>query len=106
MIHHIWGVTGGFDSLHKCALVSFDFSNTFPTLSHTFVEAVLLTIQIPPFHIQFILSTLVAPYHFCVGWGVVKEISFTSRAGIGQGDPFSPLLFSFCALLFFFCSMI
>ena len=44
MIHHIWGIKGGFDSLDKCALVIFDFSNAFPTLSHTFVEAVLLTI--------------------------------------------------------------
>ena len=46
--------------------------------------------------IRFIVSTLTAPYMFCVGQEVVSEILFFPRAGIGQGDPFSPLLFSFC----------
>ena len=84
--------------------MSFDFSNAFPTLSHNVLEAVLQTIQIPPFHIQFMLSTLLAPYHFYIGRGGVQEVTFLLRAGIGQGDPFSPLLFSFCAsfLLFLF----
>ena len=97
MIQHIWGVKGGFESLDKGLLVSFDFSNAFPTLSHVFIEAVLHKIQIPPFHVHFILATLVAPYHFCVGKGIVREVLFTPGAGIGQGDPFCPLLFSFCA---------
>ena len=47
MIHHIWGGQKGFHSLDKCVLVNFDFSNAFPTLSHSFIEAVLRTIQIP-----------------------------------------------------------
>ena len=97
MLQHIWVVKGGFESIDKGLFISFDFSNAFPTLSHVFIEAVLHKIQIPPFHIQFILATLVAPYHLCVGKGVVREVLFTPRAGIAQGDPFSPLLFSFCA---------
>ena len=107
MIQHIWGVKGGFESLDKGLLVSFDFSNAFPTLSHVFIEAVLHKIQIPLFHVHFILATLVAPYHFCVGKGIVREVLFTPGAGIGQGDPFSPLLFSFCAsfVLFAFDSV-
>ena len=108
MIHHIRGVKGVFDSLDKAVLVSFDFSNAFPTLSHNFVEAVLRTIQLPPFHVMFIMSTLVPPYHFYMGKGVVREVTFLPYSGIGQGDPFSPLLFSFCVsfVLFLFDELV
>ena len=33
---------------------------------------------------------------FSVVLGVVREVLFFPTVGIGQGDPFSPLLFSFC----------
>ena len=46
------------------------------------IEAVLQKIQIPPFHVHFILATLVAPYHFCVGKGIVREVLFTPGAGM------------------------
>ena len=39
MIHHIWGVKGGYDLLDTCFLVSFDFSIAFSTLSHSFVRS-------------------------------------------------------------------
>ena len=90
MIRHMWGVKGGFESLNKGVLASFDFSNAFPTLSHNFFQAVLQLIHLPPFRMMFILSTLTAPYHFCVGEGVVPEVLFQTLAGIGQGDPYSP----------------
>ena len=98
------GVKGGYDTLEKGVLVSLDFSKAFPTLAQNFIQAVLQSIQLPPFHVMFILSTLIAPYHFCVGKGIVPEVTFQPRASIGQGDPFSPLLLSFCAsfVLFMF----
>ena len=71
-------------------LVSFDFSTAFPTLPRAFVEAVLQIIQIPPFRVRFILASLLAPKHFCVGKGVVMEVLFT------------PVLVSFCASFVFF----
>ena len=80
-------------------MVSFGFSNAFPSLTHPFITAVLRLTCLPPTYIQFILATLVAPYHFCVGRGVVREALFCPWAGIGQGDPFSPVLFSFCVSL-------
>ena len=87
---------GGGDSLPWGALLSFGFIDTFPTLSLSFLEAVLKKTQLPPVHIEFVLAALLAPYHFC-GKGVVIEGLFTPRAGIGHGDPLSPLLFSLCA---------
>ena len=74
----------------------FRLFQVFPTLTHGFITAVVRLIELPDNIICFILSTLQAPFHFCVGRGVVREILFHPAAGIGQGVPFSPVLFSFC----------
>ena len=87
----------GFEDMQFGILVRFDFSNAFRSLSHSFIAAVLKLTCLPQTYIAFILSTLVAPFHFHVGRGVVREIFFLLKAGFGQGDPFSPVLFSFCA---------
>ena len=96
MINHIWGVRSTFEMTERCLMVSFDFSNAFPTLSHTFIQAVLQLIELPIGYVLFVLATLRTPYQFCVGRGVVRDVSYVPKAGIGQGDPFSPVLFSFC----------
>ena len=51
------------------ALVTFDFAYSFPSLTHQFITAVLQLIQLPILYISFILSTLTAPYHFCIWRG-------------------------------------
>ena len=56
----------------------------------------LQLIALPIGYVLFVLTTLHMPYEFCVGRGVVREVSYLPQAGIGQGDPFSPVLFSFC----------
>ena len=96
MQQYIWSVASAFQPRSQRIVVSFDFSNAFPTLSHNFIEAVLNHIQLPLMLIRFIMSTLKAPCMFCIGQGVVPEVLFFPKAGIGQGDPFSALLFSFC----------
>ena len=96
MINHIWGVRSTFEMTERCLMVSFVFSNAFPTLSHTFIQAVLQLIELPIGYVLFVLATLRTPYQFCVGRGVVRDVSYVPKAGIGQGDPFSPVLFSFC----------
>ena len=96
MINHIWGVRSTFEMSERCLMVSFDFSNAFPTLSHTFIQAVLQLIELSIGYVLFVLATLRTPYQFCVGRGVVRDVSYVPKAGIGQGDPFSAVLFSFC----------
>ena len=96
MINHIWGVRSNFEMTERCLMVSFDFSNAFPTLSHTFIKAVLQMIELPFGYVLFVLATLRTPYQFFVGRGVVRDVSYVPKAEIGQGDPFSPVLFAFC----------
>ena len=96
MIHHAWGVRSTYERSDRCMMVSFDFSNAFPTLSHAFIQAMLQLIELPMGYVPFVLGTLRTPYQFCVGRGVVREVSYRPKAGIGQRDPFSPVLFSFC----------
>ena len=99
MIRHIWGAKGGYDNMSSGIMISFDYSNAFPSLTHPFIKAALTLINLPEFIINVIMATLVSPYHFCIGRGVKRTESFHPGPGIGQGDPFSPLLFSSCASL-------
>ena len=68
---------------HRLALTS--PCNAFLTMSHNFIEAVLNLIRLLLMLIHLMMSTLTA---LCF-----------SRAKIGQGDPFSSLLFSFSVSL-------
>ena len=83
-------------------MVSLDFSNAFPTLSHSFIEAALQKTQLPPFHIQFILATLVSPDYFCVGKGTVKEVLFAPK---GRNWARGPLFHTIVFLLCVFCAI-
>ena len=96
MINHIRGVRSAFEMSKRCLMVSFEFSNAFPTLIHTFIQADLHLIELPIGYVMLVLATLRTAYQLCVGRGVVREVCYIPRAGIGQGDPFSPVLFSFC----------
>ena len=87
MQQHIWSIISIFQTNHQGALVSFDFSNAFPTLAHKFIEAVLTHIQMPCMLIKFIMSTLTAPYMFCVGQGVVPEVLFFLERALAKATP-------------------
>ena len=97
-IHYVWGVRSTYERSERCLMVSFDFSNAFPTLSHTFIDEVLQLIKLPMGYVLFVFATLRTPYQFCVGRGVVREVRYRPKAGIGQGDPFFLVLFSFCVV--------
>mmetsp|Transcript_10493 Transcript_10493/g.16100 ORF Transcript_10493/g.16100 Transcript_10493/m.16100 type:complete len:209 (+) Transcript_10493:162-788(+) len=57
---------------------------------YEFTWAVLCLIQMPNPIIHFIISTLTAPYRFCVGRGTVREIIFQPASGIGGRGVLSP----------------
>ena len=83
MRQHMWSAVSTFHTHSQGVLVTFDFSNAFPTLAHNFIRAVLTHIQLPAMPIEFIMSTVKAPYMFCVGHGLVPEVLFFPRARIG-----------------------
>ena len=78
-------------------LLTIDYRNAFPTLSHNFIRAALTFFSFPPTFVNLVISSLRSHYHFLVGSAAIKEVTFYQEAGIGQGDLFSPQLFSFCA---------
>ena len=80
MQHHIWVLKG-------------------PTLSHNFIRASLTFFSFPPSFVNVIISSLRSQHHFLVGSVAIKEVVFCQEAGIGQSDPFSPHLFSFCTAI-------
>ena len=53
----------------------------------------------PPSHMNLVISSLRWQYHLVQGSVAIREVIFYQEAGIGQGDPFSPQLFSFCAAI-------
>ena len=80
-------------------LLTIDYRNAFPTLSHNFIRAALTFFSFPPTFVNLIISSLRSHYHFLVGSAAIKEVTFYQEASIGQGDPFSPQVFSFCAAI-------
>ena len=94
MQHHIWGVREEWDTAESMMLLTIDYRNAFPTLSHNFIRAALTFFSFPPTFVNLAISSLKSHYHFLVGSAAIKEATFCQEAGIGQGDPFSPQLFS------------
>ena len=71
----------------------------FPTLSHNFTRAAPTFLSFLPSFVNLTISSLRPQYHFLVGSAAIKEVVFYQEASIGQGDPVSPQLFSFCAAI-------
>ena len=71
-------------------LLTIDYRNAFPTLSHNFIRAALTFFSFPPIFVNLVISSFRSQYHFLVGGAAIKAVTFYQEAGIGQGDPFSP----------------
>ena len=41
MLHHMWGVCSTYDTMRPGALVTFDYSNAVPSLTHQYIATVL-----------------------------------------------------------------
>ena len=80
-------------------LLTIDYCNTFPTLSHNVIKAALTFFSFSPTFVNLVISSLRSQYHFLVGSAAIREVIFYQEACIGQGDPFPPQLFSFCAAI-------
>ena len=62
MINHIWGVRSEWDTAKAMALLSINYQNAFPTLSHVFIHSVLAFINLPEPVIQLIMQSLQGDY--------------------------------------------
>ena len=68
-IHHIWSVQGEWSTKDTVAFLTMDYNSAFPTLSHNFIGAVLVFIQLPQGFVDLFLSSLLSCYYFVVGIG-------------------------------------
>ena len=80
-------------------LLTIDYRNAFPTLSHNFIQGVLNSFSLPPTFAKLVIASRRSQYHFLVGSAAIKEVTFSREAGIGHREPFSPRLFVFCAAI-------
>ena len=90
-MHHIWGVRSQCESMSRGALVTFDFSNAFPTLTHQFISAVLqlIFVEDPDGALPFLCRQ-----------GCDKGICFHARGRYWTGGPVLPCpIFLLCLLL-------
>ena len=65
------------------AMLTVEYNNAFPTLSHNFIRAVLVFIQLPQGFADLVLSSLLSTYYFVVGYSVNKSHNFQPKVGIG-----------------------
>ena len=84
MQHHIWGVRGEWDTTESMMLLTIDYRNASPTLSHNFIRAALTFFSFPPTFVNLVISSLRSHYHFLVGSAAIKEVTFYQEAGIVQ----------------------
>ena len=64
-------------------LLTIDYRNTFPELSHNFIRATLTFFSFPPTFVSRVMSSLRSQYHFLVGSAAIREVIFYQAAGIG-----------------------
>ena len=80
-------------------LLTIDYRIAFPTLSHNLMRAALTFSSFPPTFVNLVIYSLRSQHYFLVGSAGIREVKFYQEARIGQGDSFSPQLFSFCAAI-------
>ncbi|KAM9915803.1 hypothetical protein OXX59_010388, partial [Metschnikowia pulcherrima] len=74
----------------KIAMV--DFQNAFDSVSHKYIEQVLLHINVPP-GLRTAIMTILGSQHARLWMNRMKSNRFPLEVGTMQGNPFSPILF-------------
>ena len=75
----------GWEHSDECLMLSLDFSNAYPTMSHNLTQAILETCAVPPLMIRAIIAMLKFPPTYGVGRGDTQAPS-----GYPAGRPTVP----------------
>ena len=96
--HHIWGVRGEWVNADDTMLLTIDYRNAFPTLSHNFIQATLNFFSFPPIgmFVKLVIAFLLSQYHFFVGCGNQRSYLLSGSMYWSRGPILPPNVFLLC----------
>ena len=89
MLHHIWGVRSPWESSASMAMLSVDYQNAFPSLSHAFIQSVPEYVCLPVAFVCLVMQPLRCDYQFFVWASRLSTLSYSNPLRVlRKGTPF------------------
>ena len=78
-------------------LLSVDFENTYDSVTFEHASLMFEWTGLPPIMLHLLSQLLQSPVQYCIQGTVVHSVVWIRKAGIRQGDPFSPTILALLA---------